>query len=223
MDTRRAARGKEKWTGPRAGGLGLALELGLPAVLVDEPEGEDEEPGADDGPDGHGDEVVPEGVEEVHAAVDVRAADDDAARDEELVDDEVVEARRDEELDGQPDHDELRDGLGRDHLEPDGEADHPVAARAADERRAEVLRALGLGGLDELADFAVLVAARRAEVAVVEVLLEGRRVLVEDLVVVLERAAAVRVVLAKHRHKKIHRSKAKAKDEETFDWRNKDG
>ena len=106
----------------------------------------------------------------------------------------MVEARRDEELDGQPDHDELGDGLGRDHLEPDGEADHPVAARAADERRAEVLRALGPGGADELADVGLGVVALRAE-GPGEMLLEGLRVLVEDLVVVLERAAAVRVVL----------------------------
>mmetsp|Transcript_17381 Transcript_17381/g.52893 ORF Transcript_17381/g.52893 Transcript_17381/m.52893 type:complete len:386 (-) Transcript_17381:79-1236(-) len=148
------------------GHLGLAAELGLPAVLVDDPEGEDEEPRADDGADRHGDEVEPERVAPVDARVDVRAADDDAAGDEELVDDEVVEARRDEELDREPDHDELGDGLRGNHLEPDREADHPVAADAADERRAPVLRALAFRGLDELAHVGVGEAVLRAEVGV---------------------------------------------------------
>ena len=165
---------------------GLAL-LPLPeAVLVHEPERDDEEPGADDRADRHGDEVKPKCVAPVDARVEELAADDDAARDEELVHDEVVEARRDEELDRQPDHDELRDGLGRDHLEPDGEADHPVAARAADDGRREVRRALRARGLHELADVGLGEVLCRAEVAVVERLLERAAVREVDLLVVLE-------------------------------------
>ena len=63
---------------------GLAL-LPLPeAVLVHEPERDDEEPGADDRADRHGDEVKPKCVAPVDARVEELAADDDAARDEEL-------------------------------------------------------------------------------------------------------------------------------------------
>mmetsp|Transcript_6668 Transcript_6668/g.20283 ORF Transcript_6668/g.20283 Transcript_6668/m.20283 type:complete len:399 (-) Transcript_6668:63-1259(-) len=169
----------------------LALLLGdVPGVLVVDPEGEDEAPGAEDGADGDGDEVEPEGVAEVGAVVDVVAPDDDAGRDEELVDDQVVEARGDEELDGEPDHEELGDGLGGDHLEPDGEADHPVAAPAAEDGGGEVGGALGDGGADDLAHVGVGVVAARAEVAGVVVAPLLLR-LVVDRLAVLERVGRV--------------------------------